>query len=77
MNNDTVWTTVYVYKGLCRHQENMIFSVFGRNDVRLVALFPSLLETLIDEFSRSNGLRVVGMDIPPLLWIRPSSLSRS
>ena len=54
MNNE-VWTTVYVYKGLCSHQENMIFSVFGRNDVNWLVV-PITARNSHDEFSRSNGL---------------------
>ena len=32
-NTGTLWTVVYVYEGISRHQQNMIRSVYGRNDV--------------------------------------------
>ena len=54
MNNE-IWTTVYVYKGLCSHQEHMILSVFGRNDVNWLVV-PITARNSKDEFSRSNGL---------------------
>jgi hypothetical protein len=50
-----MWTTVYVYKGICAHQAHMIVSVYGINHVdwRVV---PITNRNSKDEFSRKNGL---------------------
>ena len=32
-NTGTLWTVVYVYEAICRHQHNQIRAVYGRNDV--------------------------------------------
>jgi hypothetical protein len=54
-NTSGYWTTVYVYRGICTHQANMINSVFGRTDVHW-RVVPISARNSWNEFARSNGL---------------------
>jgi len=54
LNTGTLWTTVYVYRGMCPHQAHMISSVYGLSDVdwRVVPISDRNSKT---EFTRSKS----------------------